>query len=55
MENVSPKINIYQQRDFGAKITAVFEFIRENWKPLLKYIVAFTLPVSIVQSFCMNM
>lgn len=54
-KNMLPKISIYQQRDFGAKITATFEFIRENWKPLLKYVTAFTLPVSIVQSFCMNM
>ena len=55
MENMSPRISIYQQRDFGAKVTATFQFIRENWKPLLKYVTAFTLPVSIVQSFCMNM
>lgn len=49
--NQSPKIAVYQQRDFGEKITATFLFVRENWKPLLKYVTVFMLPVSILQGF----
>lgn len=55
MNNVLPKIELYQKRDFGEKVTATFQFVRENWKPLLKYLTILMLPISIVQSLCMNM
>lgn len=45
---------MYQQRDFGEKITATFLFVRENWKPLLKYVTLFMLPVSVLQGLFMN-
>lgn len=51
----TPKIQLYEQRDFGAKMSAVFSFIRENWKVLLKYISLFFVPICIIQAFCMNM
>ena len=36
MEAQKPKIALYVQRSFGEKLTATFDFIKENWKPLMK-------------------
>ena len=43
MEAQKPKIALYVQRSFGEKLTATFDFIKENWKPLMKFT---TYPVS---------
>ena len=40
MEAQKPKIALYVQRSFGEKLTATFDFIKENWKPLMKFILA---------------
>ena len=37
MEAQKPKIALYVQRSFGEKLTATFDFIKENWKPLMKF------------------
>ena len=37
MEAQKPKIALYVQRSFGEKLTATFDFIKENWKPCLLY------------------
>ena len=49
-----PGIELYKRRDFGEKFTVTFRFIRENWKPLLKYLTAFLLPIAILQGFSMS-
>ena len=36
--------DFWQERDFGAKISAVFEFIGGHWRPLGKCLVYFVLP-----------
>jgi len=36
--------DFWQERDFGAKISAVFEFIGAHWRPLGKCLVYFVLP-----------
>lgn len=46
-----PKIELYRTRTFGDKISDTFAFIRESWRPLLKYFVYLMLPLSIVLAF----
>ena len=48
------KIHFYQQRTFSEIINVTFEFIRENWRPVLKYMVYILLPLSLVQALVMN-
>ena len=50
----SPKIPFYVQRPFGEKMNASFDFIKENWKVMLKYITYLILPVCLVQALSMN-
>ena len=54
MEYLKPKIEFYRQRTFSEKMNVTFEFIRENWKPLLKYSFYIIMPVCLVQTFFMN-
>jgi hypothetical protein len=54
MENQKPRIEFYRQRTFSEKLNATFDFIRENWKPLLKYSFYLIMPVCLVQTFAMN-
>lgn len=54
MENLKPRIEFYRQRTFSEKLNVVFEFIRENWKPLLKYSFYLIMPICLVQTFAMN-
>lgn len=54
MEEQKPRIEFYRQRTFSEKMNAVFEFIRENWKPLLKYSFYLIMPICLVQTFAMN-
>jgi len=49
-----PRIEFYRQRTFSEKLNATFEFIRENWKPLLKYAFYLIMPICLIQSFAMN-
>jgi len=49
-----PKIVFYRQRTFSELFNVTFDFIRENWKPLLKYITLFLLPICMVQGLSMN-
>ncbi len=48
------KIELYVKRAFGEKINASFDFLKENWKPLFKYITYLLLPLSLVQGVAMN-
>jgi hypothetical protein len=54
MEPLKPRIEFYRQRSFSEKLNVVFEFIRENWKPLLKYSFYLIMPVCLIQTFAMN-
>ena len=37
MESQKPKVAMYVKRSFGDKLNASFDFIKENWKILLKF------------------
>ena len=45
MEAQKPKIALYVQRSFGEKLTTTFDFIKENWKPLMKFTTYLMLPL----------
>ena len=47
-------IKLYRTRTFGEKMSDTFDFIRENWRPILKYITYLLLPIALVQTFAMN-
>ncbi|NDV66452.1 hypothetical protein [Bacteroides sp. 224] len=49
METEKTKIPFYVQRSFSDKINAAFDFIKENWKILLKTTTYLLLPVSLIQ------
>lgn len=51
MELIRTKIELYRMRTFSDKISDTFAFIRETWRPLLKYFVGLMLPLSIVLAF----
>lgn len=50
----TPKIPLYQERTFGEKFSATFDFIKENWRLWLKGSVYLLLPLSLVQAFTLN-
>lgn len=50
----SPKIGFYKQRPFGDKLNASFDFVKENWKPLLKYMTYLILPFCLIQALSIN-
>ena len=54
MEYQKPRIEFYRQRTFSEKLNATFDFIRENWKPLLKYSFYLIMPICLVQTFAIN-
>lgn len=54
MKLQNPKIVFYAQRKFGDKITATFDFVKENWRVMLKYLVYMVLPICLIQSLTMN-
>jgi hypothetical protein len=54
MEYPNPKIKFYKVRSLNEKLTVVFEFLRENWKPLLKFSFYLILPICLIQAFSMN-
>jgi len=49
-----PRIEFYRRRDFTEKMNVTFDFIRENWHPLLKYTFFIIMPVCLIQTFFMN-
>lgn len=55
MQIERPKIELYQVRSFGEKFSAIFEFIRENFKFLLRACTYLLLPLCLVQGFAMEM
>ncbi|MDR0938001.1 MAG: hypothetical protein LBN29_01415 [Mediterranea sp.] len=54
METQKPKIALYARRSFGERLNATFDFIKENWKLLLKYTTYAMLPLCLIQSVFMS-
>ena len=54
MEAQKPKIALYVQRSFGEKLTATFDFIKENWKPLMKFTTYLMLPLCLLQGLSLK-
>lgn len=56
-------MEIFRERVFGDKLNVTFDFVRENWRPMLKYMTYMILPLACVagvlmkgwMSFYMNM
>lgn len=53
-EAQSRKVELYAKRSFGEKLNATFDFVKENWKPLLKYSTYLILPICLLQGINMN-
>ena len=47
-------IELYKNRTFSEKLSDTIDFIRENWRPMLKYFSYLMLPASIVLAFFFN-
>ena len=54
MEEQKTKIPFYVQRKFGDKMNASFDFLKENWKPILKYSTYLILPLCLIQGLSLN-
>ena len=48
------KIPFYQERTFSEKFNVTFEFLKENWKVVLRYITYVCLPLSLLGGFAFN-
>lgn len=48
------KIPFYQERSFGEKFNVTFEFVKQNWKTLLRYLTYVCLPLSLVGALSLN-
>ena len=48
---VHEKIELFKKKSFGEKLNATFDFVRENFRPLLKYLTYLLLPLSLVGAF----
>ena len=54
METFKPKIGMFVKRSFGERLNASFDFIKENWKPLLTYFTYLLLPLCLIQGLAVN-
>ena len=54
MSTERPLIKLYRTRKFGEKISDTFDFVRENWRTLFKYVTYLLLPLALVQTFAMG-
>lgn len=54
MQIEKPKVELYRIRTFTDKLTDTFNFLRENWRPMLKYFMYMMLPVSIILALPFN-
>jgi hypothetical protein len=54
MDFLKKRIEFYRLRTFSEKMNVTFDFIRENWKVLLKYSFYLITPICLVQSFTTN-
>ena len=51
MRTVDRKIEFYKTRDFGEKFNDTFEFVKQNFKPLMRFALYVLLPISIITAF----
>ena len=51
MNQERPLIKLYRTRTFSEKMSDTFDFARENYRPMLKYLTYLLLPVSLVQVY----
>lgn len=49
------KLSFYARRSFTAKLDAVFMFVQENWKVVLKYMALLILPGCLILAYCSNL
>jgi hypothetical protein len=54
MNQEKPLIRLYRTRTFGEKMSDTFDFVRENWRSMLKFLTYLLLPVSLVQTYAMG-
>ena len=54
METMKPKIGMFVKRSLGERMNASFDFIKENWKPLLTYFTYLLLPLCLIQGLALN-
>lgn len=54
MEYPNPKIRFYRERTFGEKLNITFDYLRENWRPLLRFSLYLILPLCLIQAFFLN-
>lgn len=54
MESQKAKVAMYAKRSFGDKMNASFDFIKENRKPLFKFITYLILPLCLIQALSLN-
>lgn len=47
-------IPLYETRTFTAKFDNTFEFMKQNWRPYLRFLTYFLLPLSLVQALSLN-
>ena len=50
----NPKIKYYRVRAFGERLNVSFDYMRETWKPMLKFSLYLILPICLLQSFSIN-
>jgi hypothetical protein len=54
MEYPNPKIKYYRIRAFGERLSISFDYLRETWKPMLRFSLYLILPICLIQSFSTN-
>ena len=54
MEYTNPKIRYYRERTFGEKLNITFDYLRENWRIILRFSFYLLLPLCIFQAFALN-
>lgn len=54
METLKPKIGMFVKRSLGERLNASFDFIKENWKPLLTYFTYLLLPLCLIQGLALG-
>ena len=54
MEQRFQKIELYKERVFGDKFSATFDFVKENWRVILRFMAYLVLPVCLLQSLGME-
>ena len=54
MDTLKPKVPFYARRSFGEKMNATIDFLKDAWKPLLKFTTYLVLPLCLLQALSLN-